>query len=72
MAKKLTKEKNMSVCNIEGTFIINGLNLKSQKELYKLIDTMTKVMREVHPHLRFDSDVELNMDEGFIAGKYDE
>jgi hypothetical protein len=61
----------MPVVYIEGVFKISGLSLKSEQEMNDLLEIMMKAMRKAHPHLRFDSDVDLDMDDGWQAGKFD-
>jgi hypothetical protein len=60
----------MSVCYIEGVFKINGLELKSEQEMNELLQKMTEAVQKIHPHLRFDSDVDFDMDDGWRAGKF--
>ncbi|MCK4245553.1 MAG: hypothetical protein KAX20_08015 [Candidatus Omnitrophica bacterium] len=59
----------MAVRYVGGTFEIHGLQLKTQKELSELIAKMEAALRAIHPGLRFNEDVVLDVAE--IAGKFE-
>lgn len=48
---------------IGGDFGLHGLNIKKEDELRSLIEKIRKSLREIHPSLRFDSDVEFEITE---------
>ena len=50
-----------------GTFEVHGLQLVKREDVDALAAKMEKAMRSVHPSLRFDSDVELVVEDR--AGK---
>lgn len=52
----------MAVVYVEGRFQIHGLELRTEKQLNDLIKCMEEAMREAHPSLRFDNDIDLDVD----------
>ena len=60
----------MAIRFIEGRFQINGLLIKTEKELSDFINKAEEALRKVHPSLRFVDDVELEVDTK--AGNFEE